>query len=87
MTEEDEVEELPNGCESVRKELPESWWLGSAPVLCGCGQRVRTVYPFAKVNADGTRSLFVRFRHAGFGFCETEAVSNDVRELRKRARR
>lgn len=76
---EDDVVELPNGCAAVECPLPESWWLGMELVLCGCGEPVVRVYPFAKIGTDRKRRLWVRLRHRGFGFCEVEAVSEERR--------
>lgn len=72
--------ELANGCEAVACPFPDDWWLGEQKVLCGCGLRVSGVFPFIKRGR-----LWIRARHGGgVGFCDFEAVSDEMREQRSR---
>lgn len=72
--------ELPNGCEAVSVKVPDNWWLGEEKVLCGCGHRPSGVFAFIKRGR-----LWIRVRHGGGGgFCEFEAVSDEMREQRGR---
>ena len=70
---------LPNGHEGAEPSIfPDDWWLGEEKVLCGCGVRCNAVFPFIK-----SGHLWIRVRHSGeAGFCEMEAISDDMREQR-----
>lgn len=72
---------LPNGCESVGPlAFPEDLFTGEPKVLCGCAVRATGIYAFIK-----NGRLWIRVRHGGgAGFCEFEAVSDDMREQRAR---